>query len=133
LHRGPFDEGPQHPLHVREVGCADQLASPVEAQQVAHPGQGGDVGDGVAVAHDPGAVGQAPVQHGQQAARLGHVAVAWALVLEALGVGSDYSCSRSGCCAGHLRVIGNSFSEVIGASLIRQPDIVGDLGEARLR
>jgi hypothetical protein len=65
---------------VGEVRDADQVAGLVEADQVAHPREGRDVGDRVLVGHDPGASGQPLVEHAQQPLRLRDVAVARALV-----------------------------------------------------
>ena len=53
----------QHTLHVGELAKLHEVARAVETNQVAHPGQDGDVGNGVLVAHHPLAAGQALVQH----------------------------------------------------------------------
>ena len=69
---------------VGEVGDADQLAGAVELDQVVDPREGGDVGDRVVVAGEPGALAEAPVDHREQPLRLGDVAVARPLVLVVL-------------------------------------------------
>jgi hypothetical protein len=58
----------QHALDVGELVELHQLAGAVEANQVAHPREDGDIGNGVLIAHDPLAAGQALLQHRQQAA-----------------------------------------------------------------
>eukprot|EP01022_Parablepharisma_sp_SALTPOND_P027435 TRINITY_DN665_c0_g3_i1.p1 TRINITY_DN665_c0_g3~~TRINITY_DN665_c0_g3_i1.p1 ORF type:complete len:1952 (-),score=631.07 TRINITY_DN665_c0_g3_i1:246-6101(-) len=73
-------EGFQRARHVGEVLEADQLARFVEADEVADPREGGDIGDGVGVAGQPCVLGQALVHHGQQTARFIDVAVTRALV-----------------------------------------------------
>ncbi len=59
----------------------DQVSGFVEANQVAHPAEHGDVGDGVVVVHDPLAAVQAALHHAQQALGLGDVALQRPFVL----------------------------------------------------
>src|SRR5476651_1992165 len=82
--RGTCDERLEHSRDVAEIPDPDEIGRRVEADQVAYPGEGGHVGDGVVVAHDPGAVRKLPVEDGEEALRLRDIAVARALVLEIL-------------------------------------------------
>src|SRR5579872_4640785 len=67
LHGGPGEKGIQNALHVREVGEADDLTRLIEADQIAHPRENCDIGDGVRIAHHPGSSGQPALEHAQQA------------------------------------------------------------------
>ena len=66
----------------REFLEPDQLARLVEADEVADPREGGDVGDGVVRAGDPRLPGEHALEHGEQPPGLADVAVARPLVLE---------------------------------------------------
>src|SRR5258705_4166836 len=82
LHSGACQEGCEGPRHLRELADADEIAGLVVTDEVANPGKRGDVGDGAAIAHDPRAAGEPPVEHGEEPSRLCDVTVARALVLE---------------------------------------------------
>src|SRR3546814_11328402 len=64
-----------------DVCSSDLFPRLVEGDQVVHQAQGGDVGDGVVVAHDPVATLEPPVEHTQQTLRIVDVALQRALVL----------------------------------------------------
>ncbi|CAM4851251.1 unnamed protein product [Rotaria magnacalcarata] len=83
-HCRPGDKAIQRAQYIGEVSDAHQVARLVEADQVANPGEGGDVGDAVLVAHDPGTAQQAFFQHPEQAPGFGGIAVAGALVFVGL-------------------------------------------------
>ena len=70
------EEGVEGAADRREVGEADEVARLVEADEVAHPGEGSDVGDRVLVAGDPGVARELALEHPEQAPRLGDVALA---------------------------------------------------------
>src|SRR3546814_10970741 len=55
--------------HVPEAVELHQFPRLVEADQVVHPSQRGDVCNGVLVAHDPGPALEPPVEHPQQPLR----------------------------------------------------------------
>src|SRR5258706_1731229 len=80
---GTCDERVQRALYVLKIRDADQIAGAVEADQVAHPGECGDIRDRV-VTHDPRAVREPRIEHAEQALRFADVAIARALVLEIL-------------------------------------------------
>src|SRR5690606_16976738 len=79
-HRGTGKEVFQYSFDVGEAFELHQFAGLVEADQVAYPGEGGDIGDAVLRAHDPVTVLQLPIQYAEQTLAFGDVAVAWALV-----------------------------------------------------
>src|SRR5262249_61609716 len=83
-HRGSRHKGLERTGDVWKAGKSHQLGGLVEADQVAHPGEYGDVGDGVTLAHEPAALRQLGIEHGQQPARLLHVSVARPLVRKVL-------------------------------------------------
>src|ERR1700729_1946081 len=65
-----------------QLSEADQLACPVKADEVAHPAEHRNVGDGVVVAHDPGSLRKSRLDNGENALRLVTIAVKRALVLD---------------------------------------------------
>ena len=67
---------------MREIAPADHLGRLIKANQVAHPGEDGHVGNGVGIAHHPGLVAQVLIQHPQEALGLVHIAVARAFVFK---------------------------------------------------
>ena len=67
--------------YVGEVGDTHQAARLVEADEVAYPGESGDIGDRVLLAGEPAQLPQLLVQHAQQTLRLRDVAVPRTLVL----------------------------------------------------
>src|SRR5437899_4719926 len=69
-------EGSERPRDMWEIGDPHQIAGLIESDQVAHPGEGGHVGDGIGVAHDPATVCEPLVEYAEQAPRFRHVAVA---------------------------------------------------------
>src|SRR5262249_43259635 len=58
----------------------DELARPIEADQIAHPAERRDVGDGVDVPHDPVATGEPGLKDVEKAFRFGAIALERAFV-----------------------------------------------------
>src|SRR3546814_18321672 len=73
--------------HVPEAVELHQFPRLVEGDQVVHPAQGGDVGDGVVVAPDPVATPEPPVEHTPPPPRPHAVALPPAVVLVFLAGG----------------------------------------------
>src|SRR5262245_45131866 len=70
VHGGAGEAALQPGRGVLEGIEPDEIARAVEADQVAHPAEHGDVGDRVVVAHDPLSSGEPRLEHGEQALRL---------------------------------------------------------------
>src|SRR5690606_30333959 len=70
----------QYALHFRKIAEPHEIARAIKADQVTHPGENGDVGDAVLLAHDPVTARQALIQHAKQAPGFGGVAIARTLV-----------------------------------------------------
>src|SRR3546814_5332069 len=83
-HRRPRQPALEPGRHVPEAVELHQFPRLVEADQVVHPAQRGDVCNGVLVAHDPGPALEPPVEHAQQPLRLVDVALQRPLVLVVL-------------------------------------------------
>src|SRR4051812_49392596 len=66
--------------NVREVIEAYEFARFIEADQVAHPAEQRDIGDGVVIAHDPLAALQPVVEHADQPPRFIAIALQRAFV-----------------------------------------------------
>src|SRR5580658_3002197 len=84
LDRRPGDEFPEGALDVRETGELHDLARVVETDQVSDPGEGSDVDDGVALAHDPHSIGESYIEDGEQPAGLRDVTIPGPLVFVVL-------------------------------------------------
>src|SRR5450432_3406538 len=69
---------------MRKICDTHEIARCIETDEVVDPGEGGDVGDRVYLAHDPGAVRELPVQYTKQALRFRNIAIARTLVLVVL-------------------------------------------------
>src|SRR5690606_25291715 len=81
LDGGPREETIEHSQHVAEILDTDQVAGLVVVDQVAHQREDRDVRYRVLVVHHPLAALEVAVDDAEQAAALGGVAVARALVL----------------------------------------------------
>src|SRR3984957_17082156 len=79
-YRRSCHEGFQGPRDMREIRHAHEISCFVEADEVANPREGSDVGNRITVAHDPGTVSEPSVQYAEQALRFRDVAVARAFV-----------------------------------------------------
>ena len=80
LHRRPGEPAFQPCRHLLQRIECDEIARTVEADQVAHPAEHGNVGDGIFVVHDPLPSGKPRLHHVQQALRLGDVTLERPLV-----------------------------------------------------
>src|SRR6478609_6119591 len=67
-----------------ELAEFDQIAGAVETDEIAHPAEHGDVGDGVVIIHEPLPTSQMRFHHAEQALGFSDVAIAGPLVLEIL-------------------------------------------------
>ena len=85
----------------RASDLAEQAKGPI---QVANPGEGGYIGNGVVITHNPCTVGKVFVQYAKQPARLIHIAVARALVFKVLAakLGEKPHLTKHGPHAAHL-------------------------------
>ncbi|MEY9429446.1 hypothetical protein ABH975_004761 [Bradyrhizobium ottawaense] len=76
----PFEPGTDR----FELGEFDEIAGTVEADEIAHPAEHGDVGNGVVVIHEPLPSRKMRLHHAEQAHGFGDVAVTGPLVLKIL-------------------------------------------------
>src|SRR5690349_22919797 len=83
-YRRSCQETLQHASDVGEILDADQVAGLVEADQVTHPRKSRDVGNGVALAHDPVAPLQTAIEDLEQALAFVDVAITGTLVFVVL-------------------------------------------------
>src|SRR5580704_14005908 len=84
LHRGPRQAARKPGRDVGERIERDQFARAVEADEVTHPADQRDVGDGVFVVHDPLPVFETPFEHIQQAPGFRDIALERTLVGDVL-------------------------------------------------
>ena len=80
LHRRPRQPALQPCRHMLQRVERNEFARTVEADQVAHPAEHGNVGDGVFIVHDPLPAGEMRLHHAEQALGLGDITLERPLV-----------------------------------------------------
>src|SRR5262249_51067319 len=66
LHGWPREAAIEPCLHMKEAVEADELASLVEADQIAHPAEQRNIGDRIVIAHHPCPEGEPSVENAEQ-------------------------------------------------------------------
>src|SRR5215831_209666 len=80
LHRGPRQPTLEPGRDMLQSTERNEITSFIEADQVAHPAEHGDVGDAVLVVHDPLPSGKPRLDHTEQALRFRDIALQRTLV-----------------------------------------------------